>query len=158
MIDMAAFAPDPWQGGENYEDNAALRLDGDFLSEDFCVMGGKYFFVRCVLDIPVHGLAQKFGFGCWGTLSRDNFDRYLEAFDTGNYANSGPWSSWLCNQLFEYIGTDPEACWMHPQLDRQRPVLLIQNQTHPLGYDQREGISPEKVLEIYRHYGHVASD
>ncbi len=154
MIDFAARRPDPWNDSEEYESNSALRLDGNFLSEDFCVMDGKHFFVRCVLDIPVHGMAEKFGFGCWGTLSRSNFELYVDGFDDGNYANIGPWSSWLCNQLLDYIGTEPEACWMHPQLGRQRPAIIVQDEDHPLGFDQRHGVSAETILEIYRRSGH----
>ena len=81
IMSLAAFAPDPWPHGEVREINDALRLDVDFLSEDFCVLEGSYFFVRAVLEIPVHGLADKFSFGCWSTLSRENFDKYLEGFN-----------------------------------------------------------------------------
>jgi len=70
MFDLAADAPVHWDGAEVYEPNGALRRDGDFLSEDFCVLGGEHFFVRCVFDIPVHGMAEKFGLGVWSTLSR----------------------------------------------------------------------------------------
>ena len=154
MLDLAAFAPDPWRGPSEYEENVALRVDGDFLSEDLCVMDGRHFFVRCVLDIPVHGLEQKFGFGCWGTLSRANFDTYVERFDEGAYQGCGPWFSWLCNQLSDFIDDQPEACRMHPQLDRQRPTLAVADPAHPLAMAQRDGISAERLLAIYRHYGH----
>ena len=152
---MAAFAPDPWFGGEQQEPNAAVRLSGNFLSEDFCVMEGRHFFVRAVLDIPVHGFAEKFGFGCWSTLSRDNFEKYLDGFDDGGYADLGPWSGWLCNRLADYVADQPEAVWVHPQLDRQRPTLRIMNREHRLAIDQDEGISPERLLAILAAYGHA---
>lgn len=154
MFDLAPFAPDPWGGETDYARNSDVTLEGDFLSEDFCVMDGKYFMVRCVIEIPVHGLEHSFGFGCWGSLSQTNFETYLEQFDSGNYQGVGPWSSWLCNRFCDYIGTDPVSCRMYPQLDRQRPVLKVQDEDHPLGRDQREGVSPERVLEYYQHYGH----
>jgi hypothetical protein len=157
LLDLAAFAPDPWPGEARREPNAELRLDGDFLSEDFCVMGGRYFFVRGVLEIPVHGFAEKFGFGGWSTLSRDNFDKYLAGFDDGAFAEWGPWSGWLCNQLADYIGAQPEALWVYPQRQRQRPTLRIQNPDHPLAIDQEEGITPERLLEIFDRYGHAAA-
>jgi len=140
------------------EENGALRLEGDFLSEDFCVMDGKYFFVRGVLEIPVHGLSDSFGFGCWSTLSRQNFDKYIGGFDDGAYPDMGPWGGWLCNQLDDYIGTDPETLWVYPQLNRQRPRLRIQNATHPLAIDQANGITAERVLAIFARYGHVPAE
>jgi len=154
MIDLAAFAPDPWEGGHLREENAALHLDGDFLSEDFCVIDGRYFFVRSVLEIPVHGFSAPFGFGCWSTLSRENFEKYVDGFDEGDFADWGPWTGWLSNQLFDYIGMKPEGVWVYPQANRQRPKLIIHDPTHPLAADQANGVTPEHVLAIFEHYGH----
>jgi hypothetical protein len=155
FVHLAAFAPDPWRGANAYEDNADLRMNGDFLSEDFCVMDGKYFFVRGVIEIPVHDMPDTFGFGCWSTLSRGNFDKYLHGFDDGEYPDMGPWSGWLCNQLFDFIGTKPEAMWAYPQLNRQRPRFRIQDAAHPLAIAQAAGVTADTVLEIFAHYGHA---
>lgn len=154
MMDLAAFAPDPWPHERIQEPNSAVRLDGDFLSEDFCVMAGRHFFVRAVLEIPVRGQAEKFGFGCWSTLSRANFEKYLDGFDNADFADWGPWTGWLCNQLETYIGTDPEGVYVYPQPERQRPTLRIVNPVHRLAIDQEEGISVERLWEILRFYGH----
>src|SRR4051794_2298098 len=125
MFDLAAFAPDFWSGAEAREPNSALRMDGDFLSEDFCVISGDSFFVRGILEIPVHGLAQKFGFSVWSTLSRTNFDLYIERFDGGDYAGLGPWTGWFSNSLVTFPETLNQPCWVNPQLDRQRPVITL---------------------------------
>lgn len=154
-FDLAAAKPDPWPHAEEYEPNAALRMDGDFLSEDFCILGGKYFLIRCVLPIPVIGVEDDFGFGCWSTLSRENFDKYVDGFDSGEYADMGPWTGWLCNQLENFIpGTDPLAVWVQPRPDRQRPLLWVQDDDHPLAIAQEEGLTPERVLEVFQFYGH----
>ena len=154
MFDLAAFAPDHWTGAAEYEPNSALRLDADFLSEDFCVLDGDHFFVRGVLDIPVHGLAEKFGFGVWSTLSRTNFDLYVENFDAGAYAGVGPWTGWLSNRLYGFEDAINQACWVHPQLSRQRPVITLASCEHDLARAQAEGISPEQVVDLYAAYGH----
>lgn len=156
MFDLSCIAPDMWPGDKTYRDNSELTLDGDFLSEDFCVMGGQHFFVRCVLEIPVEGVEQRFGFGCWGTLSRENFERYIDGFDNGAYQGEGPWDSWLCNRLLPFMDgeTKPLLCSMFPQLDRQRPVLRLRDAGHALAMAQEQGIAPEDVLDIYAIYGH----
>lgn len=155
MFDLAAFAPDHWGKIEAVEPNGELRLDGNFLSEDFCVIGGRDFFVRCVLEIPVHGIAEKFGFGCWSTLSRANFEHYVERFDDGDYGGEGPWFGWFSNGLKGFEETLNQPCWVCPQLDRQRPVIALEDPEHELTRAQQEGISPARLLELYALHGHV---
>ena len=130
-------------------------MEGDFLSEDFCVLDGKYFMIRCVLPIPVIGVQGEFGFGCWSTLSRENFDKFVDGFDSGEYADMGPWSGWLMNRL-ENFTPDPEplAMWVQPRSDRQRPLLWVQDDDHALAIAQEQGIAPERMLEVFRFYGH----
>lgn len=154
MFDLASKAPDPWPYAREFEPNSAVRLSGDFLSEDFCVLGGEHFFVRSVLEIPIHGLRDKFAYGCWGSLKKENFETYLEVFDGGSVPASSPWWSWLCNSARPYANDESVGCWMFPQLHRQRPVLKVDNGDHPLAIAQEDGISPEELLEIYQTYGH----
>jgi hypothetical protein len=154
IFDIACRIPDPWLGTEEYEPNSALRLEGDFLSEDFCVLGGEHFFVRCVLEIPIHGLPDKFAFGCWGTLKKENFEIFLDSFDAGGRGGDGPWWSWLSNSLPTYEIDEPLGCWMYPQLGRQRPVLRVDDPEHSLAIAQEDGVPPEQLLEIYRKCGH----
>ena len=155
LMDIAAISPDPWPDDRSYEPNSALRRDGNFLSEDFCVLDGKYFFVRSVLEIPVHGLDAPWGFGCWTTLSRVNFDKYVAGFDTGEFEDDGPWFGWLCNQLKIYFeDPDPIALDVFPQPDRKRPKLIVQDEEHPLGRAQREGICAADMLTLLRALGH----
>jgi hypothetical protein len=154
LMDLAAFAPDPWPHAEEREPNSALRFEGDFLSEDFCVLDGKHFLVRVVLEIPVHGLAEKFGFGCWSTLSEANFDKYIDGFNNSDYSDWGPWDGWLCNQLETFLGDEPELVSVYPQPYRQRPTLVIRDEEHPLAIAQPEGISMDRMIEILRFYGH----
>lgn len=154
-FDLGARKPDPWPHGDVDEPNGALRLDGDFLSEDFCVMDGRHFMIRGVLPIPVVGLEDNFGFGCWSTLSRANFEKYVDAFDRGDAGADEPWSGWLMNQLADFIeDTQPIGLWVQPRAERQRPLLWVQDDDHPLAIAQEQGISADRMLEIFRFYGH----
>ena len=155
VFDLAAFAPDLWDGPEEYAPNPELRMDGDFLSEDFCVVGGEHFFVRCVFEIPVHGLDEKFGFGVWSTLSRRNFDIYVDGFDEARFADLGPWTGWFSNRIATFEDTLYQPCWVHPQLASQRPVISFHDEGHELAAAQRDGISAERLMELYAAYGHA---
>ena len=157
MFDLACNAPDYWEGDKRRQPNSALRLDGDFLSEDFCILGGEHFFVRCVLEIPVHGLADKFGYGVWSTLSRANFEIYSAGFDAGATTNSGPWWGWFSNRLAGWSDTLNIGCWVHPQPDRQRPVISLDASDHELAIAQSEGVDAERILQIYAAAGHAVA-
>jgi hypothetical protein len=154
MFDLAADSPDQWDQPLTVEPNSALRFHGNFLSEDLCVLDGEHFFVRCVFEIPVHGLAEKFGYGCWSTLSRQNFDLYIEGFDSGDYAGMGPWFGWFSNRLRGFADSLNQKCWVYPQPGRQRPVIALADPDHELAIAQDEGITPERLLELYAAYGH----
>ena len=155
MFDLGALSPDFWEGPLDREPNGALRLDGDFLSEDFCVIGGEHFFIRCVFDIPVHGMEQKFGFGSWSSLSRQNFDLYVERFDEGDYVGEGSWFGWFSNSLRTFEECLKQPCRVYPQLGRDRPAIALEEPEHELARAQEQGISPERVLELYAAYGHA---
>lgn len=153
-FDLAAHAPDPWPHASEYEHNGALRMDGDFLSEDFCVLNGEHFFVRAVMAIPVQGMADDFGFGCWSTLSRQNFDKYLESFDSIRPSQEELWSGWLCNRLAHHGDAGPVGVWVQLRPGRQRPLLWVMDDDHPLAIAQEQGLSAEQMMEIFSFYGH----
>ena len=136
--------------------NSALDLDGDFLSEDFCVLRGEHFFVRAVLELPIiGGDAKRFGFGVWSTLSRPNFERYVDTFDSGGeHAELGPWLGWFSNRLAGYPDTLNLKCRLHFQADRQRPKIELEPTEHPLAVEQRDGMTFDRLLEIYAINGH----
>src|SRR5262245_43631817 len=66
--------PDPWKHGARIEDNRALtvdRLDGDFLSSDFCVIEGKYYAIRVALDLPLQGGESRLVLVPWSALPKN---------------------------------------------------------------------------------------
>jgi hypothetical protein len=142
-FDLAANAPDPWPHACDYEPNGALRMEGGFLSEDFCVLNGEHFFVRAVMTIPVEGTKDDFGFGCWSTLSRQNFEKYLESFDSVRPSQEELWSGWLCNRLAVQGGADPVGVWVQLRPGRKRPLLWVMDDDHPLAKMQENGLSAE---------------
>jgi Uncharacterized protein conserved in bacteria (DUF2199) len=92
LMDLVCPIPAHWTGTEEKAPNGALDLSGNFLSEDFCVLEGRHFFVRATLQLLIRGSGgQQFGFGVWTTLSRENFERYIETFDNGEQDGLGPW-------------------------------------------------------------------
>jgi hypothetical protein len=154
LFDLACIAPAAWPGSRAYRPIGELRLDSTFLSSDFAVCEGRYFFVRCTLDIPVEGLPRAFGFGCWALLTKADFLAYWDDFDNMEPASPEPWAGLLANDLPPYWGCTNLDCAVRVQPSRNRPKIELLGDAHPLALAQRRGIAVEEMLAIYRASGH----
>jgi hypothetical protein len=155
LLDLGADRPSVGIDNIEIESNQVLRLDGTFLSEDFCVVDGKNFMIRTVLELPVLGADDvDFGYGVWSSLSRENFDRYVETFNAGDQEQLQPMFSWFMTRLHGYPDTFALKSRIHPRNGRQRPLVEIQECDNPLYVEQREGVSFDRILDIYAMNGH----
>ncbi len=156
VFDLGCVKPDAWPGSEEYLPNSFVEGGTDGLSEDFCVVEGQHYFVRCILPLPLIGApsSQQFAFGVWSTLSKKNFAVYAETFDSGKQASLGPWFGWFSNRLKGYPDTLNLKCQVNPQSGRTRPWLELEATDHPLSLESREGISFSRLVEIYSLNGH----
>jgi hypothetical protein len=156
LPELGCGKPEPWEGPEDEKvPNSAAVTSNHFLSEDFCVLNGEHFFVRCVLDLPiVGGGGRSLGLGVWSTLAEKNFRRYVETFDSDDQGSLGPWFGWFSVYLKGYPDTRNLECRVHPRDGRQRPWIELEPTDHPLAREQREGITLDRVLELHALNGH----
>ena len=155
LFDLACSNPTPWQGSEEHWPNSQVLTSANILTEDFCDLDGEHFFVRCVLQLPIAGKPETFfGYGAWATLSRVNFNLYLNTFDSGEQDGLGPWFGWFSNRLKGYPDTLNLKCHVQPRSGRQRPFIELEPTQHPLTIEQRDGITFDRLLEIYALNGH----
>jgi hypothetical protein len=113
---------------------------------DTCSIGGEDFFVRGCLEIPVHGQDDPFVWGVWVSLSRRNFDRYVETIGKDS-PEQGPYFGWLCSRLPGYPDTLNLKTNVHFRAGRLRPLVELEPTDHPLAVDQRNGMS----VAAWRH-------
>jgi hypothetical protein len=155
IFDLGCAKPDAFPSAIDYAPNSVVAASSHGLSEDFCVLDGQHYFVRSVLPLPLIGLpGQFFAFGVWSTLSKKNFMLYTDSFDSGDQASLGPWFGSFSNRLKGYPDTFNLKCQVHPQGGRTRPWLELDETNHALARESREGISFDRMLEIYSLYGH----
>ena len=155
IFDIAYGKPAAWPGSGEPSPNSILTTSTHFLSEDFCVVEDQHHFVRCMLELPIQGSdSERFGFGVWSSLSKSNFALYAETFDDMEQGALGPWFGWFSNRLQGYADTFGLKCQVHPRSGGQRPFIELESTEHPLARDQREGITLQRLLEIYAAHGH----
>jgi hypothetical protein len=145
LPDIGLDRPDHWWSVP--EEERARRIE---LTPDTCIIDGEDFFVRGIIEIPVHLCAENFGFGVWISQKRENFEMYRQNPDSSDI---GPFFGWLSTHLACY---DESTLLLktraHFQGNNQRPLIEVEESEHPLSIDQRNGISLERAWEIVHFY------
>jgi hypothetical protein len=128
-------------------------LDQDqnsLLTEDLCIIEKRDFFVRGVIEIPVHDYEHEFGWGVWISHKKDNFEIYREHFDSPDI---GPFFGWLCTKIDYYSeATLNLKTTAHYRGGGLRPRIVLAESEHPLYFQQRDGISLAEACKIIHHY------
>ncbi len=131
-----------------YELDEAERGRRARTSEDLCSLDDEHFFVRGLLEIPILGTGDRFAYGVWSTLSRPNFDLYVDTFRDGDQGKLGPFFGWFSNRLTGYPDTLNLKCSVQPRDCNRRPSFTLEPTDHPLAVEQRNGITEARLGEI----------
>ncbi|WP_326794012.1 DUF2199 domain-containing protein (plasmid) [Streptomyces sp. NBC_00841] len=142
LMSYSTKAPDVW--------DPSFESDPDsMLSSDQCVIKGQHFFIRGLIEIPVIGSQDVFSWGVWVSLSRDNFTRALEVWNTEGREAEKPYFGWLSTELALYSeGTTNLKTNAHTRPVGKRPFIELEPTDHPLAVEQRTGITQDRVREI----------
>lgn len=155
--------------GERHEGMPALAADAPLyyyaipeserekrchLESEICIVDDKFYFIRSNILIPVAGLNQKFSWGVWVSLARENMWEYLDHYEDGDRNRHGPYFGWLSADFLVYPDSQNLKTRVHIQPPNERPHIELEPTDHPLAIEQREGISQERLAEIYATYLH----
>jgi hypothetical protein len=162
MFPINILHPIGWPGSKEYEPDDALRMEGDFLSANYCVREGKYFSVRMRLPLQIKGAGTwAFVFTCWASLNRPDFEGYVAAVRNGTLNGKARAPARLVNRLSGFsIDTFSLMGSAFQQEDGGAPLLLIHGPqegalaNHSILTEQREGITLDRMFELYAAYGH----
>jgi len=130
-------------------------------TSDLCTIandGHTDFFIRAVLEVPIHGVADPFMWGLWVSLSERSFQRYVDTYDTP--VEGEGFFGWVCNTVPWYPKVEHLlAADVFVQAGGKRPLLRLHakgDDEHPLVIDQQQGISIAKAQEIAESLTHPA--
>lgn len=152
LLSFAYTSPQMWPGGMSQHANSSYQGTGnDILCEDFCRIGETNF-VRAILCLPLEGYDVPFIIGVWVALEGEYFERYIHSFGTSTQADIGPLFGWMANAIAEH--PVPLPVILHPQNGRQRPLVQIAFEEHPLYIAQLDGLTYDQFEGILTGAGH----
>jgi hypothetical protein len=132
-----------------YLDQPAEVQEAGHLGSDLCHYedaDGMHFFIRVLLEVPIHGVADPFLWGVWVSLSEQNYARYIDTFDAPNTGDR--YFGWFCNHLPYYPNSLSLKTEVHPRAGNTRPFIVLEETDHPLSIDYHRGISIAPAQEI----------
>lgn len=145
---FAFHAPDPYESLTDAEKASIGEL-----SDDFCTITrdqGTDYFVRAVLEVPIHGVEGPFLWGIWVSASEASFDRYRKTFESP--AHGDGFFGWLANRIPGYAHSRVRPSNVYLQQDGQRPKVVLHrkngSEDDPLVIDQTHGISVARAQAL----------
>ncbi|MEU8700143.1 DUF2199 domain-containing protein [Streptomyces sp. NPDC091387] len=148
----STMAPDVW--------DASLESDPDsMLSTDQCIVRHEHYFIKGLIEVPVAGSREPFSWGVWVSLSRENFGRALDVWETPGRESEKPYFGWLTTELGLYSPrTTNLRTNAHTRPIGRRPLIELEPTDHPLAVEQRNGITFDRVREIAEAVQHAEDD
>jgi hypothetical protein len=125
------------------------------LGSDDCVIDEEHYFVRGCIELPVHGQSEPFTWGVWVSLSEQSFRAWASSFHEASRSHIGPFFGWLNAWLKPYPEPMNLKTRVHLRDNGTRPYIELEPTEHPLAVEQREGITVERVAEIYATVVHA---
>jgi hypothetical protein len=119
-----------------------------YCTDDLCVVDGQHFLIRGILALPIAGTDEEFRWGPWAQVEQADFKRYYELWDDATEETLPPFPGWLSGNLRAYPDSDQLEVRVYVQAPGQRPRFRVVSAAHPLGIDQRVGISEARAHEF----------
>ena len=132
-----------------YAEQDTNTKEGGILTEDICTYtdeDGEHYFVRVVLEVPINGVEEPFTWGIWMSLSKENFDNYVDTYNAPEVGKA--LFGWFCNYLPYYENTYALAADVILRDKSLRPSIYLHEKCHELVHDFNDGITVEKAQKI----------
>ncbi|MGW6060446.1 DUF2199 domain-containing protein [Streptomyces sp. NPDC055189] len=141
-LNYSAAAPYVW-------DESFADAPDCLLSSDQCVIKGRHYFVKGLIELPVIGSDEVFSWGVWASLSPDSFARAADLWDSPGRETEEPYFGWLSTELALYApSTVNLKTHVHTRPVGRRPFIELEPTDHPLAVEQRTGVTTDRVREI----------
>ena len=142
LLELSYKRPDPV-----VELSQEERMLDVFENDDVCVVNDDRYFLRVTLPIPVNGRTEGYQIGVWVEVSRDEFQRVGDLWSEPGQAAEPPMKATLANEIRHHAGSFGLPVLLQLTGPKTRPQVFVVDATHPLGVEQRRGITPHRASE-----------
>lgn len=140
-VGFGAVAPAQWELLTAQEREASVLGGEDCLIE---TSEGASFYLRGVLELPLAD-GEVWTWGVWCSLSEPSMADIYECWDDPARSERGPYFGWLCTALPFYPDTMFMAVRIHLRPPGERPWVELEPTAHPLAFEQRDGLDPQRA-------------
>ncbi|HWE25958.1 MAG TPA: DUF2199 domain-containing protein [Myxococcales bacterium] len=117
-------------------------------TDDFCIIDGSTFVIRGVLSVPIADQpGRSFTWGLWAAIARDDFERYLELYDS-DAEGEAPFRGALAVSPPNYPDLLDAEVSIHFATAKSRPHFHPLSFDHRLFREHRDGISTQRWHQI----------
>jgi len=109
---------------------------------------GERFFVRGLLELPVHGEDGYFGYGSWIEVTRDDYATLGDLWNDEEGWRSEPFRGTLANELSPYAFTEGLPVRIRLREVQSLPLVELDDADHELVRAQRHGISRHRAHDL----------
>ena len=123
-------------------------------NDDLCVQEAASSSEPFSDSIPEEG--REYCWGLWAEVSPEAFKWYLDWYSVDRQAEVPAFAGRLANELAGYESTKGLAVSVQLTGATTRPRLTLTNLQHQLSQEQRNGVTPQRLLEFLAPYLHEA--
>jgi len=118
------------------------------LTEDDCVIDDREFYLKGLLELPIHGTAERFVWGIWLSVSAESHARFAVLFEDPKRQAGEEFFGWVCTEIPGYPSTQLLKAMLRVREYPMRPWVQLEPTAHPLAVEQREGMTADRAVEL----------
>lgn len=129
------------------------RAERALLNEEFCIIDGSRYFLRCIAEAPVEGYGERFGWGLWCEVPWRAFKKIWEAYSWEDAPQEIEVGGTIANALSHYPDTLGLPCRVKLIDDGFRPHVEAIPRDHLFTKHQTEGLTLDEAIRQARTVG-----
>lgn len=124
------------------------EIDADCKYNDDCyVCEGKYFYIRCLLPLPIIDTDMIYCIGVWAQVSENGFYRIRELWDDEKQSEEPPFKGLLANEINFHPDSENIEIVIQLTGPNTRPYIYVSNAESALYKEQELGIPVHRANE-----------